>query len=239
MCYITLVAVVNRLNDLTPEELGLEFRHLPVGLHFQIAVQAASVDILHHEENLLVAFEYLKQLCNVLMVQLLHDLHLSLDRLASIWLHKLCFLVDLDSDLLIEEPMKSKTHYGVCTLTDPLSNEVVVEVFDRAILSTEFVVCRLAILQIFEHLVLGMTFLFLSRLRFILLLRLCSCCCGRCRRLLLSLEHVCVLEVSSTTRSLIELQLVLLMVLLLLLQRDLTGCLAVHGLRHNGWTCLR
>ena len=48
------MAVVNRLHDLTPEELCLELRHLPVGLHFQIAVKTSSIDVLHDEEDLLV-----------------------------------------------------------------------------------------------------------------------------------------------------------------------------------------
>jgi len=42
-------------------------------------MQAAAIDVLHHKEYLLVAFEHLKQLGDVLVVQLLHDLHLSLN----------------------------------------------------------------------------------------------------------------------------------------------------------------
>ena len=101
VCYVALVAVVNGLDDLSPDKLSLQLWHLPIGLHFQIAMQAASIDILHHEEDLLVALENLKELCDMLMIKLLHDLHLALDRLASVWLHQLSLLVYFDSDLLI------------------------------------------------------------------------------------------------------------------------------------------
>ena len=54
MCNVTLVAVVDRLHDLAPEELGLELWHLAIRFHLQIAVQASTVDKLHDEEHLLM-----------------------------------------------------------------------------------------------------------------------------------------------------------------------------------------
>ena len=60
MSYIALVAVVDRLNDLAPEELCFKLRHLPVGLHFEVAVKATTVDILHHKEDLFMALEDLE-----------------------------------------------------------------------------------------------------------------------------------------------------------------------------------
>ena len=102
VCYVSLMAIVYRLDDLTPQELSFKLRHLPVGLHLQVAMQAASIDILHHEEDLFMALEHLKKLRDVLMVQLLHNLHLSLNRLTSIRLHQLSLLVDLDSNFLVE-----------------------------------------------------------------------------------------------------------------------------------------
>ena len=68
MSYIALMAVVDGLHDLAPNELGLEFRHLPVGLHLEVPVQAAAVYKLHDEEDLLVRLEHLIQLRNVLVV---------------------------------------------------------------------------------------------------------------------------------------------------------------------------
>ena len=60
MSYIALVAVVDRLDDLAPEELCFKLRHLPVGLHFEVAMQASAVNVLHHEENLFMALKDLK-----------------------------------------------------------------------------------------------------------------------------------------------------------------------------------
>ena len=126
MSYITLVTVVDRLNDLTPDELGLELGHLPVGLHLEVTVQAAAVHELHDEEDLLVRLEHLVQLRDVLVVQLLHNLHLSLDAFASVGFHQFCLLIDLDGDLLVERAVQAQTYHSVGTLTDPLSDEVVV-----------------------------------------------------------------------------------------------------------------
>ena len=57
MCYIALMAVVDCLNNLAPQEFSLEFRHLSVWLHLEVPMQATSVDVFHYEEHLLVAFE--------------------------------------------------------------------------------------------------------------------------------------------------------------------------------------
>ena len=58
MCYITLMTVMDGLDDLAPQELRFELRHLPIRLHLEIAVEATAIDILHNEEDLLVRFKY-------------------------------------------------------------------------------------------------------------------------------------------------------------------------------------
>ena len=57
MSYIALVAIVNRLDDLPPEELGLKLWHLAIRLHFEVPVQAASIHELHDQKDLLVRLE--------------------------------------------------------------------------------------------------------------------------------------------------------------------------------------
>lgn len=143
--YIALVAVVNGLDDLAPKELGLHLGHLAVRFHFEVAVQTATVDVLHDEEDLFVALKDFEELGDVLMVQLLHDLHLSLDRLASVGLHELCLLVDLDGNLLIEQAVQAKADYCVSTLADALADEIVIQIFNRAILCAEFIISRLTV----------------------------------------------------------------------------------------------
>ena len=126
MSYIALMAVVNRLDDLSPEEFGLKLWHLTIWLHFEVPVQASSVDELHDEEDLLVGLEDFEQLCDVLMVQFLHDFHLSFDTLAPVRLHQLGLLVDLHCDLLVERPVQAQSHDSVRTLANPLANKVAV-----------------------------------------------------------------------------------------------------------------
>ena len=101
VCNVPLVAVVYRSDDLSPQELGFEFWHLPIWLHLEIAVKTASVDVLHDEEHLLVGFESFIEFGNVLMVQFLHDFHFSLHTLSSVWLKQLELLIDFDCDLLV------------------------------------------------------------------------------------------------------------------------------------------
>ena len=86
MCNFELVAIVNRLDYLLPEEFGLKFRHLSVWLHLEVAVQGAAIHVLHKDEDLLVRLEGFVEFGNVGMVQLLHNLHFALHRLAPVWL---------------------------------------------------------------------------------------------------------------------------------------------------------
>ena len=48
------MTVHDGLNDLAPEELSLELRHLSVWLHLEVAMKAATIHELHYEEDLLV-----------------------------------------------------------------------------------------------------------------------------------------------------------------------------------------
>ena len=105
MGHITLVAVKDALYNLSPEKLCFEFWHLSIGLHLEVAVETATVDEFHDQEDLLVRFEGLVELGDVRVVQLLHDLHFTFDALAPIGFHQLELLVYLDSNLLIEHFM--------------------------------------------------------------------------------------------------------------------------------------
>lgn len=87
MGHIALMAVMNGLNDLAPEEFGLKLWHLPIGLHFEISVQTASIDELHDQKNLLVRLKCLVQLCDVRMIQLFHNFHLAFDAFPAIRFH--------------------------------------------------------------------------------------------------------------------------------------------------------
>ena len=55
--------------------------------------------------------------------------------------------------------MQSKSHDSVGALTDTLTDEVAVQVFDGTVLSAEFIFCRLPIFEIFENFVLRVSIL--------------------------------------------------------------------------------
>ena len=55
--HVPLVTVINTLDNLLPQEFGFQLRHLPVWLHLQVSVQAASVYVLHDYEHLLMALK--------------------------------------------------------------------------------------------------------------------------------------------------------------------------------------
>ena len=102
MRHVPLVAVVYSLNYLSPDHFSLKFGHLPIGLHFQIAMQAATVHILHNQENLLRRFKSFIELCDV-GIKFLHDFHFSLDALFTVGLDQLNLFVYFDSDLLVQD----------------------------------------------------------------------------------------------------------------------------------------
>ena len=101
MRHVPLVAVVYSLNYLSPDHLSLKFGHLPIWFHFQIAMQAAAVHILHNQKNLLRRFKSLVELRDVGVVKFLHDFHFSLDALFPVGLDQLNLFVYFDSDLLV------------------------------------------------------------------------------------------------------------------------------------------
>lgn len=94
------------------------------------------------------------------MIKFLHDLHFSLDWLSPIRLLKFRLLVDFDRYFLVQRSMQAKTHHCIRTLTYTLTDKVVVKILNRAVLSAEFLLIWLSLLEVFENLVLGMPFFF-------------------------------------------------------------------------------
>ena len=72
------------------------------------------------------------------MVELFHDFHFTFDALPAVGFHEFNLLVDLHGYLLIEHFVEAQSHDGIGTLADPLSDEIVVQVLDRAICRAEF-----------------------------------------------------------------------------------------------------
>ena len=63
--HISTVAVVNGLDYLAPEEFGLKLRHLSIWLHLEVAVETASIDVFHDEEDFFPGLECFIQLGNI------------------------------------------------------------------------------------------------------------------------------------------------------------------------------
>ena len=68
MSHVALVAVVDTLHYLTPKEFSFQLWHLSIGLHLEVTMQRATVDILHEKEDLLMRLKSFIQLTDVRMV---------------------------------------------------------------------------------------------------------------------------------------------------------------------------
>ena len=89
-------------------------------------MQAAPIHELHDKEHLFRRLKYLEKLCNVLMIELLHDFHLAFDTLSPVGLHQFSLLVDLHRDLLVQRPVQAQPHDSIGPLANPLPNKVAV-----------------------------------------------------------------------------------------------------------------
>ena len=138
--------IVDSEYDLLPQVLGLDLCHLPIGLSFEVSVKGAAIDVLHDEEDLLVRFKCLKELRQALVIDLLHDLDLSLHALPSVWLKQFELFINLHRYLLIEHLVEADPHHRVGTLAYTLTNNIVVNVFNMTALSAELVLLTLLVL---------------------------------------------------------------------------------------------
>ena len=145
MSDISLVEIVNPEDDLLPQVFRLDFCHLPIRLSFEVAVQRAAVDVFHDQEDLLVGLERFVELREALMVYLFHNLYFPFDALPPIRLQQFEFLIYLDSDFLVEYLVQANSHDGVGTLSNPLADDVIVNVLDIAAFSAKLILLPLAL----------------------------------------------------------------------------------------------
>jgi hypothetical protein len=87
------------------------------------------------------------------VVKLLHNLHLSLDTLFSVWLDEFDFLVYFDSDLLIQNLVKPKPYDCVSALANTLADYVVFQIFERRVRGAELYLLRVLLARAFQDLV--------------------------------------------------------------------------------------
>jgi len=139
MSYVALMQIMNSKHNLLPQVFGLNLSHLPIRLSFKIPMQWATIHILHDQEDLLVWLKGFVKFCQTLVINLLHNLNLTLDTFATIWLKKLELLVDLNGNFLIEQLVEANSYNSVCTLADTFTNDVVINVFDCTSVCAELV----------------------------------------------------------------------------------------------------
>jgi hypothetical protein len=132
------MTVVDALHYLPPQELRFQLWHLTIRFHLEVAVQAATVDILHDQEDLLRRLECFVQLCDVWVIKFLHDLHLALDAFLAIWLDQFDFLVNLHCDLLVKLFVKPEPHNCIGSLADSFADDVAFNVVIRSIGCAKF-----------------------------------------------------------------------------------------------------
>lgn len=139
MRHVPLVQVVDTKHDLLPQEFGLDLGHLAVGFALEVTMEGASVDVLHDQEHLLVRLECLVEFGQAVVVDLLHDFYFPFYTFPAVRLKQLELVVNLDCNFLVQQLVQADSDNGVCTLADPLSNYVVVDVLNGAELGAELV----------------------------------------------------------------------------------------------------
>jgi hypothetical protein len=84
MSYALLVAVLESSHDLLEYPLGILLLEASIRPFLQVAVQAATTHILHHEVHIVVRLEGLKDLDNVGVIHFLQEFDLSADTSLAI-----------------------------------------------------------------------------------------------------------------------------------------------------------
>lgn len=103
--HISLMQIMNSKYDLLPQELSFDLSHLSIWFTFEIAVQGSTIDVFHNQKYLFVRLKGLVKFGKTLVVDFLHDLDFSLHTFSTIGFQQLELLVNLDSDLLVEDFM--------------------------------------------------------------------------------------------------------------------------------------
>ena len=79
-------------------------------------MQTATIDELHNQKHLLMRLKGLIKLCYVWMIELLHNLHFTLDALPPVGFQELELFINFDRYLLVQGFVQTKPHHSVSTL---------------------------------------------------------------------------------------------------------------------------
>jgi hypothetical protein len=123
----SVVTVPDPLHNLLKDPFGFCLLQSSILLSLQVAMETATPNILHNEYHILRGIYDLIEPDYVLVAHLLHQLDLSLHTLAPVRVHQLVLLVDLHGDLTIAGLVQSHSDHGIGTLTNLLTNHIVIQ----------------------------------------------------------------------------------------------------------------
>ena len=121
------VAIFNALENLFENSFCIRLFKSSVRLRFKVAMEAWTSHIFHYQYDILRCVNDLIEPYNVLMLHLLHEFDLSLDRFPSVRVEQLILFVNLHSNFLICWLMKANSNNRICTLPDLLPNYIVIK----------------------------------------------------------------------------------------------------------------
>ena len=121
-----IVAVSDAFHYLLEYPFRLLLIQPSVALALQIAVEGATSNVLHDEDDVLRSVDDLIEADDVLVSHLFHQLYLPLHTLPSVWIHELVLFVDFHGYFLVSWLVKAYSHHGVGTLANLLSDDILV-----------------------------------------------------------------------------------------------------------------
>ena len=126
MCDASIVTVANTLHNLLEDAFRFFLFKSTILLAFQVAMQAATSNILHDQNDILGSIYHLVQANNVLVSHLFHEFDLALDTFASVGIEEFGFLVDLHGDFLVRGAVEADSDDCVGALSDLFANYIVI-----------------------------------------------------------------------------------------------------------------
>ena len=121
------MTVANAFHYLLEHTFGFSLWESFVWVCFEITMERATRDILHHYNNILASVNHFVESNYVLASHFLHQFNLSPYRFSSIWVHQFVFLIDFHSYFFVCWFVKANAHDRISALTDLFTNYVVIE----------------------------------------------------------------------------------------------------------------
>ena len=160
------VAVFDAFDDLEEDAASFALVEAFSGLGFDVAVQGATADVFHDEEDIFRRINCLKHLHNIRIPYLLHQLNLPPHTLLPININQLILLIHLHRNLLPRHLMQPNPHNRIRPLPYRLPYYILIHTRLRAIIRVQFLHLSLLIIDLWKLKHLFFYFRNLNRLSF-------------------------------------------------------------------------